>query len=105
MKATLESTTAVVTMKDTDGRPFRARVWQGTTEKGVPFTAYVGIVQVRADADGAEFERDLQEHAVPTAATLQAIDFRFVAPDGDEEDDDTFQDYGNEDDEEADHAY
>jgi hypothetical protein len=29
MKATIESTNAIVTMKDHDGRPYKARVWRG----------------------------------------------------------------------------
>jgi hypothetical protein len=78
MKATMTSTTEVVEMKDRKGRPFDARVWEGVTEGGIEFTAYICVVQVLRDNDNAEFERDLLEHSQPRAETQQAIDLRFV---------------------------
>ncbi len=60
MRATLESTSQIVHV---NGVP--ARVWEGASEGGVPFTALVTRVAVRADCDSAEFERDLQSCAAP----------------------------------------
>lgn len=76
MKATITSTAAVVSISD-DGK-VQARVWEGVTEGGIAFTAYVAMCQVRAIADNSEFERDLTEHKLPDAATLRAIDMRMV---------------------------
>lgn len=41
MKATIESTSAIVDMRDHLGQPYRARVWHGVTETGVEFTLYI----------------------------------------------------------------
>lgn len=76
MKATIESTTSIVTL-DKDGK-VKARVWEGVTEGGVPFTAYIAICQVRRDADNTQFERELHEHKTPDVATQRAIDLRMV---------------------------
>jgi hypothetical protein len=78
MKGSIESTNAIVEMMDAQGRPFLARVWQGVTEGGVEFTAYIARTQVRSDTDCSEFERDLTESAAPNASTQRAIDLRFV---------------------------
>ena len=78
MKATIESTTAVVEMRDMKYRPFIARVWQGVTEGGVNFVLYIPTVQVLTAGDNSEFERDLQEHVPPSESTVRAIDLRFV---------------------------
>ena len=78
MKATITSTSAVVDMKDPKGREYTCRVWEGVTEAGVPFTAYVGTVQVARNADNSVFERELQEHTTVRPDTQRAIDMRFV---------------------------
>jgi hypothetical protein len=78
MKATIKSTDQVVEMKDSEGRPYKARVWEGASEGGVAFTAYIPTVQVARDADNYVFERELAEHDAPSAATRRAIDMRFV---------------------------
>lgn len=78
MKATIQSTTEIVETRDPQGRPALARVWEGITEAGVPFTAYITTVQVRTDADNTVFVRELQEHVAPSAETIRAIDLRFV---------------------------
>lgn len=78
MKASIESTTEVVTMRDINGREFTARVWAGLTELGIPFTAYIPVVQVLRSQDNSQFERELQQHAEPDAATTRAIDLRFI---------------------------
>jgi hypothetical protein len=78
MKAKIASTNHIVTMKDCDGQPFKARVWEGVTEAGIAFTAYIPVVQVKRSVDNAEFEKELSEHQPPSADTMRAIDMRFV---------------------------
>lgn len=78
MKATITSTTTTCEMKDQRGRPFDCRVWEGVTEAGIPFTAYIPVVQVKRDQDGSEFARELTEHTPPSAETIRAIGLRFV---------------------------
>jgi hypothetical protein len=76
MKAQITSTTQIVSV-DPAGA-IKARVWEGITEAGVPFTAYITTCQVRSNADNSEFERELREHKPPDAETLRAIDMRFI---------------------------
>lgn len=78
MKATIVSTDKIVPITDPNGARALARVWEGVTENGIPFVAYITRVQVRSNLDGREFERDLQEHKPADAETLRAIDLRFV---------------------------
>ena len=76
MKATIESTSEVVTI-DKAGN-VKARVWEGVTEGGVKFTAYIPIVQVRSDDDNSQFEAELKEHKRPEDFTRKAIDMRMI---------------------------
>lgn len=84
MKATIQSTDRLVNITASSGPPLReprsveARVWEGVTEAGVRFTAYIPLVQVATDADNSVFERELTEHKRPDPETLRAIDLRFV---------------------------
>lgn len=78
MKASIESTTEVVTIRDIDGNVARARVWAGLSETGVRFTAYITNIQVARSEDNSQFERELQEHSQPDAETRRAIGLRFV---------------------------
>jgi hypothetical protein len=78
MKASIESTTAIVEMKDCVGRKFTARVWEGVTAAGVAFTAYIAIAQVKREDDNSEFVRELVESPDPNADTQRAIDMRFI---------------------------
>jgi hypothetical protein len=73
----MESTDKLVTVGGIGGN-VKARVWEGVTEGGVKFTAYVALCQVAFEADNADFERDLREHKRPDAATERAIDARMV---------------------------
>lgn len=75
MKATITSTDAIVHFK-TDGN--LCRVWEGVTEAGVPFTAYIATLQVHKGADNSQFERELMEHKAPDPATVRAIDARMI---------------------------
>ena len=79
MKATITSTDQIVDI-DAVGHPgqTKARVWEGMTEGGVPFTAYIPFVQVLKDDDNREFERELSEHKPPEVGTKRAIEARFI---------------------------
>ncbi|MBC6444597.1 MAG: hypothetical protein GDA50_04085 [Alphaproteobacteria bacterium GM202ARS2] len=70
MKATITSTTEIV---DIDGSQHMARVWEGVSEKGIHFTAYVSLVQVKRSDDCDEFDRELQEHKRPSTETRIAM--------------------------------
>ncbi|WKA31584.1 hypothetical protein [Bradyrhizobium roseum] len=79
MKATIESTDCIVEISDPSGRRASARVWEGVTEGGVKFTAYITQTQVRAGAGReAEFNRDLIRSGRPSVETAKAIDHRYV---------------------------
>lgn len=78
MKATIQSTERVVKMADVEGNQAFTRVFEGITERGVPFVAYVMVVQVKRDADNTEFQRDLSEHKQASPETVRAIDARFI---------------------------
>lgn len=78
MQATITSTTEVVDLIDIKGNPCVARAWEGISAAGVPFTAYVTMVQVRREKDNSEFVRELSEHKAPGPETRRAIDLRFV---------------------------
>lgn len=79
MKAKITSTDQIVTIKAIgfDGQT-KARVWEGVTDAGVSFTAYIPVVQVLRAADNSEFERELSEHKTPDIATQRAIDARMI---------------------------
>lgn len=76
MKATLESTEKIVQF---NGVP--CRIWEGHTEGGVPFHAYIVRVAVadklRSAGDHAVFERELQEMRKPSA-DVEAIPMRMI---------------------------
>jgi hypothetical protein len=74
----MQSTDRMVTMKSPNGGTYRARVWEGVTESGVPFVAYIGMIQCATEHRRAEFERDLKEHKPPSGETIRAIDARFI---------------------------
>lgn len=76
MKAVIESTTVIVNL-DKEGK-VQARVWEGVTDGGVAFVAYVAVCQVRRNADNSEFERELREHKTPDVNTQHAIDLRMI---------------------------
>jgi hypothetical protein len=61
MKLQIESTDRVVTI---DGVP--ARVWEGTTESGIPCICFVTRVAVHNDHDSSQFARELLEQRPPS---------------------------------------
>ena len=79
MKATIISTDRMVEISDHQGRRAAARVWEGVTESGITFTAYITQVQVRAgQRREAEFNRELVQSGAPSAETVKAIELRYV---------------------------
>ena len=72
MKLQIESTTKIVQV---NGVP--ARIWEGETESGIPVHCYVTRVAVASDADHEEFERELEEHRVPSV-DVQAIPLSLI---------------------------
>lgn len=81
MKITIHSTTQVVQLQTPQG-VIPARIWEGTTDNGVPVHAFItricpSIPKPVPDNLVAEFERDLQECEEPTAL-MQSIPLRLI---------------------------
>jgi len=76
MKVTLESTTRLIDLQTPSG-VVPARLWEGTTDSGIPVTAYITRIQVAADEDQTQFAAELQACRPPT---LQGaiIPLRFI---------------------------
>ena len=81
MRANIVSTSKIVTLIPSqiqDGQPgMPARIWEGVTEKGVKFHAY--IVRVAADEmqDLRQFDEELRETRVPSAE-VDSIPLRLI---------------------------
>lgn len=61
MKLTLENTDKIVEL---NGVP--ARIWEGTTESGIPVHCYVTRLAVPNQADHSQFEQELREERMPS---------------------------------------
>lgn len=72
MRATVQSTDRIA---EINGVP--ARLWEGRTESGVPFVAYITRVAVREDRDCSQFGRELQEHKHPSEEA-QGVPLRLI---------------------------
>lgn len=74
MKVTLEPTATV----DTISGQIPARIWEGTTDKGVPVKAWIAVIQPQTDDEKllAEFAKALKE--VPAKRELTSFDIRLV---------------------------
>jgi hypothetical protein len=72
MKIILESTTKIVELNGVQGR-----IWEGTTESGIPVHAYITRIAVEEGQDHSQFERELQEHRAPSPE-VAAIPLRLV---------------------------
>jgi hypothetical protein len=77
MKVTLESTDRIVELVQ-NGQTIPARIWEGTTAKGIRCHAYITRIAVSDKDDAGEFERDLQEQHKPTSPELNVIPTRLV---------------------------
>ncbi len=49
-----------------EGQTVPARVWEGTTESGIPVYAFITRIAVHNDADHTQFEAELQECRAPS---------------------------------------
>jgi len=58
---TIESTTKIVALNGID-----CRVWEGTTERGVPIHCFIPRVAVKNGWDMTQFEQELQEQRAPS---------------------------------------
>lgn len=65
MKIELTSTSKIVTLNGPVGE-VKARIWEGTTAKGIPVHAYITLISCDSLADVTEFIEDLQEVAAPS---------------------------------------
>ncbi len=63
MRITLESTTELTTKLG-----IQCRVWQGTTEGGIPIFTFIPRIAVQKDADCSQFEEELIEVPPPSLA-------------------------------------
>lgn len=73
MKVTLTSTSHIV---EVNGHP--ARVWEGTTESGIPVFALIPRIATRADGPLAQFEAELE--AMGTSGPAGSPEARNVWP-------------------------
>ena len=76
MKITLESTTKIVELRSRNGATMQARIWEGTTERGIPIHAFIPQVACHKHEDNSELERDLHEHRAPSSEVGKAYDLR-----------------------------
>lgn len=79
MKITIESTTKTVTLV-TPGGEVPARIWEGTTESGIPIHCLVTRVAVAESQPAAvyqQFEQELKEQRKPSFG-LEAIPLRMI---------------------------
>jgi hypothetical protein len=80
MKVTLESTSKIVELRDGD-MMLPARVWEGTTDSGIPCHAFITRIAVDRTEDASAFARELLEQRTPTVAyldPLRPIDLRLI---------------------------
>lgn len=85
MKATLESTTKIVNLIQrtpmsgggTIGVEVPCRIWEGTTEPGVKFHAYIPRVAVLEGEDARQFEAELESCKTPSPE-VEGIPLRLI---------------------------
>jgi hypothetical protein len=66
VNVTLQNTDKIVELKY-HGAYVPARVWEGTTDSGVPVVAFITRIAVRNDQDLTQFEAELQTVTPPSA--------------------------------------
>ena len=76
MRITIESTSKIVELQ---GHlcTVPARVWEGTTEKGIKVVAFTTRI-TPMDGDSAEFDADLKETRAPSADVVKAFPLRLI---------------------------
>jgi recombination endonuclease VII len=73
---TIENTTKRVVLKTPTGE-VEARIWEGTTESGIPVHCYITRVAVANTEDHEQFEKELQECRAPSV-DVAAIPTRMI---------------------------
>lgn len=80
MTITIESTSQVVEFDTGNGR-VSARIWEGTTDAGVPVHCFITRIAVAGDADPATlaaFRRDLEQQRPPSPALEGMYPLRMI---------------------------
>jgi len=77
MKVTLESTDKIVKLV-TSGGEIPARVWEGTTDSGIPCHAFITRIAVDQEAATDQFQRELLETRHPSPAVDAAYPLRMI---------------------------
>ncbi len=72
MTVTLVSTDKIVTLETADGK-VPARIWEGTTERGIRCHAFVTRIMVHKDLDASQFEAELSEQHAPLSPELRGV--------------------------------
>lgn len=79
MQITIHNTGRVIDVLTPDGfSTFKARVWEGATDKGVPVYCVIARIAVDAEADQSQFQRELHEVTPPTPDSWVAIPAKIV---------------------------
>jgi hypothetical protein len=76
MEVRLKSTEKIVTLV-VNGHSVPARVWEGETIAGIKCHAFITRIAVASEDNASEFERDLREHATPSAV-VEGIPLRLL---------------------------
>jgi len=76
MQVQLESTDKIVELV-VNGVTVPARIWEGTTEGGVPCHAFITRIAVAQQEDHSQFERELH-HCRPASPEIRAIPARLI---------------------------
>jgi hypothetical protein len=76
MKAIIESTSKVIELQIPTPST-KVRIWEGFTEHGVKFHAYIVRVVVAPDQDSSQFDKELTETRAPSAE-VAAIPLRMI---------------------------
>jgi hypothetical protein len=66
MKITVESTTKVVELETLKGT-VPARIWEGTTDSGIPVHVFITRIGVHESQDQTQFEKELKTCRTPSA--------------------------------------
>lgn len=75
MKITIENTTKIVELNGVE-----ARVWEGTTDTGIPVHCFITriAVDINDEAANEQFRRELAEQKPPSAAVDAAYPLRMI---------------------------
>lgn len=73
MRITIESTSKIVNVNGVD-----ARIWEGTTDSGIPVHCMITRIGVHKDQDTTQFQRELQEMRAPSPAVDGVYSARMV---------------------------